>query len=241
MNLKMINSIHPNRKITTTVGWLYILGMIAGILSISYAIDDPNYLAKASFAANRILITAFFQLLMAPLYIGIAILLYPVLKKHDQWLAFGFAGFRIVSGVFSVIGVIFLLLLLALSQEFVKAGTQSTSYFQTMGVLLQTGRDLVNHVATILSVCISSLMYYFILFRTKLVPRWLSGWGLVGIVFTCGASLLFFFRILSIITPIYIALNIPIALQEIVLAIWLIVKGFNPLSDMTIMRNHETK
>jgi hypothetical protein len=241
MDLKMKNMIRQDRKITTAVGLLYILGIVAGILSISYAIDDPNYLTKASSAANGVMTAAFFHLLMAPLYIGIAILLYPVLKKYNPWLAFGFAGFRIVAGVFIMVGVILLLLLLSLSQEFVKAGTQNTSYFQTMGVLLQTGRDLANHVATVLSVSASGLMYYFILFRTKLVPRWLSGWGLAGILFAIAASLLFFFRAISVITPIYLALNIPMALQEIVLAIWLIVKGFDPLSDMTIRRNHETK
>jgi hypothetical protein len=240
MNLKLKNMIRQDRKITTAAGLLYILGIIAGILSISYAIDDPNYLAKASLAANGVLMAAFFHLLMAPIYIGIAILLYPVLKKYDQWLAFGFAGFRIVAGVFIMVGVIFLLLLLSLSQEFVKAGTPNISCFQTMGVLLQTGRDLANHVATILSVSISGLMFYLILFRTKLVPRWLSGWGLAGIPFAIAASLLFFFRAISVITPMYLVLNIPMALQEIVLAIWLIVKGFDPLSDMTSGRNHET-
>ncbi|TAL32638.1 MAG: DUF4386 domain-containing protein [Spirochaetes bacterium] len=215
------------RKIATAAGVLYILGIIAGILSISYVIDDPEYLVKAASDTHGVLVTAFFHLLMAPIYVGVAIVQYPVLRKYNQLLAFGFAGFRIMAGVFIVIGVIVLLLLLSLSQEFVNAGRPGGSYFQTMGVLLQTGRDLLNHVATIISVCIGGLMYYSLLFQTKLVPRWLSGWGLLGTTLAIAASLLFLFRVIGIITPIYLALNVPMALQEIVLAVWLIVKGFN--------------
>ncbi len=228
MNPKRKAMISQNRKITTTAGLFYILGIIAGILSISYAIDDPNYLIEASSNASGVLLAAFFHLLMAPLYIGIAIMLYPVLKNYNEWLALGFAGFRIIAGVFIIIGVIILLLLLSLSQEFIKAGTQDASYFKTTGVLLLTGRDLVNHVATVLSVSISGLMFFILLFQSKLVPRWLSGWGLAGIIFAIVASFLLFFRVIGVITPIYIILNIPMALQEIVLALWLIAKGFNP-------------
>jgi hypothetical protein len=219
---------NQDRKITTIAGILYLLGFIAGILSISYTIDDPNYLTKASLDANNVTISAFFHLLMAPLYCGIAILLYPILKRYNQLLALGFAGFRFASGIFIIFGVIILLLLLSLSQEYVKSGIQNPIYFQTIGVLLQTARDLLNHVATILSVSISGLMYYILLYKTKLIPRWLSAWGLVGVIFAIAASLLFFFHIISIITTIYIVLNIPMALQEIVLALWLIIKGFNP-------------
>lgn len=185
------------RKITTTVGLFYILGIVAGILSISYAVDDPDYLIKAAAESNGVVLAAFFHLLMAPIYIGIAILLYPVLKKYNQWLAFGFAAFRIVAGVFIITGVIVLLLLLSLTQEFVKAGNQNIPYFQTTGLLLQTGRDLINHVATILSVSISGLMYYLILFQTKLVPRWLSVWGLAGILLP-SLQLFCFFSMLSV-------------------------------------------
>lgn len=85
----------------------------------------------------------------------------------------------------------------------------------------------MNHVGMILSLSLGGLLYYYILYQTKLVPRWLSGWGLVGTMFTIFASLLLMFRLINLITVIYMALNLPMALQEMVLAVWLIVKGFN--------------
>ena len=219
---------NSNRKATAIAGWLYISATVAGILSVAYAVDTPDYLVKASANANQVILAAFFHLLMAPAYIGIAISLYPLLRKYNPYFAFGFASFRIIAGVFIIIGVVFLLLILTLSQDFVTAGAPGSSYFQTLGRLLQAGRDLVNHVATILAVSLGGLFYYSMLYQTKLVPRWLSVWGLVGTTLTLLATLLVMFRLIGIITTSYIVLNSPMALQEMVLALWLIVKGFNP-------------
>jgi hypothetical protein len=69
------------------------------------------------------------------------------------------------------------------------------------------------------------------LYQTKLIPRWLSLWGLSGTIITILASLLIMFHMIDIITSTYIVLNLPLILLEIVLAIWLIVKGFNPSAN----------
>jgi hypothetical protein len=217
---------NSNRKATAVAGWLYVLGFAAGILSVAYAVDAPDYLLKAAANANEVMTAAFFHLMMAPAYVGIAIALYPVLKQYHPHLAFGFASFRVIAGGFIILAVVFLLLILTLSQEFVRAGAPEAAYFQTLGVLLQAGRDLVNHIAMILAVSLSGLMYYAMLYQTRLVPRWLSGWGLVGTTLTIFATLLVMFRLIGIITTSYLVLNLPMALQEMVLAAWLIVKGF---------------
>ena len=92
---------------------------------------------------------------------------------------------------------------------------------------MRTGRDLVNHVFMILALSIGGLMFYVVLFRARLVPAWLSVWGFLGTVMTMFASLLVLFHSIDIITPLYIILNIPTALAEILLAIWLIFKGLD--------------
>ncbi len=121
-----------------------------------------------------------------------------------------------------------MILLLTLSQEFVQAGAPGSSYFQTLGVLIQAGSDWVNNVAALLAWCLGALMYYSIFYQSKLIPRWLSGWGLAGVTLTILASLLVMFRLIIPFGTIQGIMNLPIALQEMVLAIWLIVKGFNP-------------
>jgi hypothetical protein len=217
---------NSNRKRTIIAGSLYIVG--TGVLSISTAADAPDYLVKAAANANQVLSSALFQFIMTIAYLGFAITLYPILRKHMESLALGFLSFRIVATVLNIIGFICLLLLLSLSQQYVKAGTQDLSHFQTLGDLLRKGRDFVNHVAMIFATSVGGLMFYLLLFKTKLIPRWLSLWGFTGTLFTIFASILIMFQKIEIITSTYIVLNLPLILLEIVLAIWLIAKGFDP-------------
>jgi len=221
------------RKRTIIAGSLYFIGTVAGVLSIAPAVDASDYLLKASSNANQVLLAALFQFIMTIAYVGFTITLFPILRKYMESLALGFLSFRIIAAVLNIIGFISLLLLLSLSQQYVKAGTQDLSYFQTLGDLLRTGRDFVNHVAMILSTSIGGLMFYLLLFKTKLIPRWLSLWGFTGTLFTIFASLLIMFHTIDIVTPTYIALNLPLILLEMVLAIWLIAKGF----DSTLRRS----
>ena len=216
-----------NRKMAIIAGILFIIGIIAGILSVAPAIDTPNYLIEASLNANQVIFGAVFQFVMAVVYIGIAITLYPILRKYNESLALGFLSFRIIAAVFIIIGVISLLLLLALSQEFIKSVITAPSYFHTIGSLLRTGRDLVNHVAMILTVSVGGLMFNFLLYQAKLIPQWLSVLGFTGNILAILASLLVMFYIIDIISTVYLVLFLPIVLQEMILAIWLIVKGFN--------------
>jgi hypothetical protein len=219
---------NSNRKRTIIAGTLYIVGTVAGVLSISTAVDAPDYLLKASANTNQVLSCALFQFIMTIAYVGFAIILYPILRKHMESMALGFLSFRIIAAVLNIIGFICLLLILSLSQQFVKTGTPDSFYFQTLGDLIRSGRDFVNHVAMILANSVAGLMFYVLLYQTKLIPRWLSLWGLSGTIITILASLLIMFHMIDIITSTYIVLNLPLILLEIVLAIWLIVKGLNP-------------
>jgi hypothetical protein len=126
-----------------------------------------------------------------------------------------------------IVGVICLLLLTTLSQEFVKAGAPDSSYFQTSGALIVAVRDWMGDVAGLLAFGLGALMYYYIFYQTKLVPRWLSGWGLIGIILIIVTGMLVMFRVIGPMSTTQVALAVPIAVQEMVLAVWLIVKGFN--------------
>lgn len=215
------------RKIAIAAGLLFIVGTVAGLLSVAPAIDSPDYLAQAAANAGQVTLCAFFQFIMSTAYLGYAILLYPVLKKHSEGLAAGFAGLKFVAGAFNIIGAVFILLILSLSHSYLSAGAQDTSQLITLGALLRTGRDLINHVAMILASSAASFLCYVVFYRAKLVPRWLSAWGFAGVLLTVSASFLVMFRAIDIVTPAYLALCVPLALQEIFLAIWLIVKGFD--------------
>jgi len=153
--------------------------------------------------------------------------LYSILRKYNDSLAIGFVSFRIIAGIFQLIGVIVLPLFILLSQEFIKSTSSDLLYFQTLGGVLKLGRDLANHVGMMLATGFGNLILFYIFYKTKLIPRWLSSWGLLGNMLAIVASFLILFRLIDVITPHFIVLTIPLVLQEIGLAIWLITKGFN--------------
>ncbi len=217
----------PIRNKTIIAGILIIAGMIAGILSVAPAVDSTEYLSKAAENANQVIIGAVFQFIMSIAYLGFALALYPIIKNPNQGLSLGFLSFRILASTLVIIGTIILVSILALSQEYVKLLPQDSSSFEALGYLLKTARDLINHVFMILVFCISNLLFYILMIKSKYIPLWLSIWGGLGALLSAVASLLVLFGAIEIITSEYIVLNIPTALQEIILAIWLIIKGFD--------------
>ena len=218
---------NPVRPHTRIAGIFLIAGLITGIFSVAPAIDSTEYLSRAAENSNRIIIAAVFQFIMSLAYLGFALSLYPILKNENQGLALGFLSFRIIASSLIIIGTMILLSLLALSQEYVRNLPQDSSNFEALGYFLKTLRDLINHVFMILVLCIANMLFYILMIKSKFIPLWLSIWGGLGAVLSAIASLLVLFGAIEIITSEYIILNIPTALLELILAIWLIIKGFD--------------
>lgn len=229
---------NADRKIAIITGALFIIATAASLLGTGFTgsiLGTPDYLSKISTNGNSILVGALLSFVAAATSASIAISLYPILKKHNEGLALGAIGFRLMEGVFYMIGAICLLSLLTLRQDFVNAGGQRVSYFQTLGHLLLTARDLAGFVFGVIAFCLGALAYYYVFYQSKLIPRWLSVWGLLAIVSLLSSVLLTMFDGEPFaISGKLILLALPIALQEMVLAIWLIVKGFNPSATANI-------
>src|SRR5690242_14087223 len=113
-----------NNLIARTAGALFITATDASLLSTGFVnalLSGSDYLVKVFANQDRVLVGAFFQLLAAFSSAAIAISLYPILRRHNEGLALGSVGFRLLEGVFSVVSAIGVLLLLTLSQESVRA------------------------------------------------------------------------------------------------------------------------
>jgi hypothetical protein len=152
-------------------------------------------------------------------------------------MAIGYFGFRILGAAFSFIGIASLLLLLSLSQTFVSTDPMNSQYLHTLGELFRTGRDMINHIEVALTWCIGGLILYSSFLAMGLVPKWLSIWGIVGSSLSVLSTMLFMLGFIRLATPIYFSMpiyfimNTPTALVDIVLALFLIVKGFNPIAQ----------
>jgi hypothetical protein len=217
------------RKSATIVGVLFLIGTLAGLLMVftGPVLSASSVLSSVSANENQVRIGSLLGLIMAFACTGIAIWLYPVLKKHNEALALGAVGFRTIENVLGIVSAICLLSLVPLSQEYVKAGAPVASYFQTLGTSILGVRDSISNIHLI-PFCIGALMYYYVFYQSKLIPRWLSGWGLLAIIMNLASALLVMFDLIGHFSTVQVILSVPIGVQEMVLAVWLIVKGFNP-------------
>jgi len=222
---------NSNRKTAIIVGVLFIIATVAGILSqvfLGSILDGPDYLINFSVNENQVIIGALLDLIMAAAIFGIPVMLFPILKQHNENIALGYLVARIFEAIPVVIGAISLLSLLKLSQEFVIAGATDASHFQTLGNLLLTARDSTDLIGTQIVFSLTVLILNYLLYQSRIIPRFISVWGLIGAPLILAAGLLGMFGLVSPFSTISILLSFPIALQEMVFAVWLIVKGFTP-------------
>lgn len=218
------------RKIAIIVGVLFIIGTAAGMLAAAFAapsLADPDYLSKFVANENQIMAGALLMLVMGFALALIPALMFPLLKKQNEPLAVSYVVFRgALETIITIATAVVWLLLLSLSQEYVQAGASAASSFQTLGALLLAAGHWMQPML-VLAFGLGALMLYTLLYQSKLIPRWLSVWGLIAAAMHLITAPLTMFGLLSSFSPLEIVLNLPIFLQEMVMAVWLIVKGFS--------------
>jgi Domain of unknown function (DUF4386) len=153
------------------------------------------------------------------------VLMFPIFKQRFESLALGYVGFRLIEFVMQVASSLSPLKLLALSEEFINANAPDPAAFQTLGSLLIAERYWAFQALGIVF-AVSALMFYAMLYLSKLIPRALSVWGLIGAALVLVNVLVdsFGLRLGSEVGPF---LGLPMLLNELVLGLWLIVRGFN--------------
>lgn len=213
------------------VGVLYILGTVTGILSVlftSSVTNEPDFLAAVSANQNQVIIGTLFILAMGLSLALIPAVLFPVAKKFNEVLAVGYVVFR---GALETVTYLAMAVCWLLTVS-VSRGIAAGSIPQNLGVLLQQVNDAINYIL-IIAFCLGALMLYSLLYQSKLVPRWISIWGLIAILMHLSTCFLGMFGLMSMslsggtTSGLTLVLNFPIFLQEMVMAVWLIVKGFN--------------
>lgn len=220
---------NTSKKIARIVGALFIITMIAGMIDAYFVAPILNS-PLTNFSSNKNLLTTgvLLILLMSLGIVGIAIMLFPILKKYNETIAVTYVSFRTIECVLLIVGAIIYLFFLALSQEYINAGAPDASYFQTIGVLAIKLRYVAYQIAMLI-LGISSLLLCYLFFQSKLIPRWLSVWGLIGYAFLLISALLDIFGIINTVDGTGIIMYLPGFLFELIIfPIWLIVKGFNP-------------
>jgi hypothetical protein len=207
-------------------GVLFLISFLAygtGDALIKSIVSAPDILSNVYASTTMIVVAA---ILMGVIHtvtnIGLPVVLRPVLKPRNETLYFGYLSAAIVATVSLLVGVIFLLLLLPLSDAYVRSGSAVTGQAETMAILLREANYYSYQIGMAIW-SLGGLIFCSILYQYKLIPRLMSVWGVVGYtVFLSGCILAIFGLDFGLIH------TAPGALFEVFLSLWLIVKGFNP-------------
>jgi hypothetical protein len=219
------------RKTAIIVGVLYIVGTVSGFLSLVLTgplREAQDLLAGVAADGAPIVLGALAVLTMGLVLAMVPVMMFPILKKKNEVLALGYVVFR---GALETIAYLATaagwLLLLPLSQAY-RVGAPDAGSLRAIGALLLDAKE-IGSIGTIVF-CLGASMFYFLLYRSRLVPRWLSTWGLLAVIPYFAGGVLSLAHLLDPLSMITTVLDVPMAVQEMVLAVWLIAKGFNPIA-----------
>ena len=217
---------HTNTYRTTArvVGVVYLAGFVVGIVGMGLfqsILGAPDYLSTVSANSMLLAIGAILWLLAVVGDAAHGVLLFPILKQHNERIAVGYLAFRIMDAVFNAIMVLFVLLQIPLGSEYLKAAAADASALQALGTLF-TQAQLYAYEIAMSTLGISGLLLCSTLYRAQLIPRWLAVWGLVGYaIILCGMVSAIMGSGLGDLS------SIVGGLWEVFVGVWLIVKGFN--------------
>jgi len=219
------------RNTAIVVGVLYIIGTVAGVLSVVVTgpiLGASDYLANVAANPNQLTTGALLVLLMGLPLAMVPVMLFPIFRKINEVLAVGYVVFRGALETATYIALVIpWLFLLIVGREYAASGAPDASYFQVLGSVLKEGKDSITPILVIVF-SLGALMLYYLLYRSKLIPRWISGWGVIAILLHLPTGFLIMFQLDNAFSPVNMAMNLPIGLQEMVMAVWLIAKGFSP-------------
>ena len=224
------------RKNAVMTGVLYFLGTVFGVsgaliggeVLTSLISNKPlvgvDILVLAAANSSRLTASAFLTFLMGISLVAMTVFLYPVLRKASKELAMGMVLFRgALEGIFYFLSTLIILTLIAIGNEYIATGADS-SVLQTIGNLLYQFENIKGPASSIIFL-IGAMCIYIPFYRTRLIPRWISVWGFVAVVASLASALLNFFHVDN---GIGFYLEMVMFPQELVMAVWLIAKGFNP-------------
>lgn len=216
------------RRTLRVVGALFVVATVASIVGsvvLGSALDGPEYLIGLSGKQTSVELAVLLFVTAATSAFATAVLLFPILRRHAEGLAAGYVGLRTFENVLYVAGAVSLLVMLSVGQD-EATGRAVATEVPMLGATLLAMHDWSVTMGTLIFAGLGSLTLNAILYRATLVPRWLSGWGIAG------AALLVCYGVIGVFggsigtdSPLML-LAMPIAVEEMVFAGWLIVKGF---------------
>lgn len=210
----------PGKRYSRIFGALFIAGFLVygiGFGLVSSVTTAPDFMATLSAHSTTVLVGAFLMLLNTATDIGKGVLFFPIAERRGKRTGLVYLAAISAQVVLLDLGVLFLLMLVPLS-EFVTGATDS--WATGLGSLLTQANTLAYQLGQG-TLAFGALFMTWFLFRTRMVPRTLALWGVVGYALHLTGAIAEIFGI-----HVSLLLSIPPGLFEVALGVWLIAKGF---------------
>ena len=232
--MKQIDPARKNEKITGVFFIAATTTAIIGAQLYSPVLQQTDFLGAAAQAPGQIALGALFELILAFSAVGTGIMLYPYLKRYSESWGLGYALFRSLEVVFILMGVTSMLAIAQLGRESAGLSGPELLSVRTAANLMKTIYGWAFVLGPHFMLGINTFIYSSIFYQTRLLPRRLSALGMLGAVLIFMAAVL---ELLGFIPPLSVQIlffALPIAVYEMVLAAWLIVKGFSKETHETV-------
>jgi hypothetical protein len=207
------------------IGALFLAGFLSygvGFGLVTSVVGTPDFLSTIPAYQSTLILGAFLMLLNSVVGVGKGVLFFPILENHGKRTALAYLAAMIFEVVLMAVGVLFLLMLVPLAQQAIDAGGTGMDSARALGSLAVEANTMAYQISQ-MSLGIGATFLCLLLFRTRLIPRFLAAWGVVGYVVHAAGAIAEIFGF-----HISLVLLIPGGLFELALALWLIVRGFNP-------------
>lgn len=222
---------NSTRTIAVVAGGFFIVAAAAAIVGLVLegpVLNDPRYIVATSGDDSRVILGAFFEVMLAISVIGTAVTLFPIVKRQSEGIALGYVAGRVVESVVIAVGIISILSVVRLRQGFAGATGADADSLVAVGKSLVAIHDWTFLFGPNLALGVNTLLLASLMYTSRLVPRVIAVLGLIGgpLIFVSGTAVLFGLYGQQSMWGAIAA--IPVFAWEMSLAVWLIVRGFKP-------------
>ena len=211
------------------VGALIIVQMVAGVL-VNFVLTaplfgSPGFLVSAASHSLQIGLSVLLGLAMTALSVGIAIIMFPVIRQDAPGTALWLLALASVSLAITAVEQINVLSMLSLSEAYSKAVAGERESFQGLRIVVASARNWSHYVGLVIAGS-TIFVLYSALYRFPLVPRALAAFGMTA------AAL----QIIAVAMPLF-GINVvflmlaPLGVSQLILALWLIARGLRAPAD----------
>src|SRR3954451_22029247 len=218
----------PMRRTALVAGVLYLVTFLTSVptLKLYQPLRNQAEFLAAGGSVAGVLGGALLEVGLALACVGTAVVLFPVAKRQSETAALGFLAARIVEAALILVGVISLLSILTLRQDAAGTADAGSPSLITAGRGLLAVYDGTFLLGQSLMPVLSALCLGWVMYRSRLVPRLIPVVGLIGAPLLLASDIAIFCGIYEQRSSLAGVAALPIAVWEMSLGVWLVVKGF---------------